>query len=161
PRDVHRHPRSCVHEPLPLPVMSAELEKGFGTGLRLHLQRRQGSGEEPAPIELPEPEPEVESPLPAPEPAADAAAELAARRTELVAEEARLTELGAQVEGWATTLQSADREHADASAAVAKQLAMIAERERELKRAVAVVDERRTEAETRLAAREQAVREHE
>jgi len=83
------------------------------------------------------------------------------RRTELVAEEARLTELGAQVEGWATSLESVDREHADASASLAKQLAGIAERERELKRAAATVDERRAEADARVAAREAAARQQE
>src|SRR5579862_5005016 len=83
------------------------------------------------------------------------------RRTELVAEEARLTELGTQVEGWATSLQSVDREHADASASLAKQLAAIAERERELKRSAAALDERRADAEARVAAREGTVREQE
>jgi chromosome segregation ATPase len=82
------------------------------------------------------------------------------RRTELIAEEARLVELATHVEGRAADLDSADQERAAAAAELAKQLATIAERDRQLKRERASVDEHRGGAEARLAAREQALREH-
>jgi uncharacterized protein (DUF3084 family) len=86
--------------------------------------------------------------------------ELNLRRTELIADEARLTELAVHVEGRAADLDSADREGAEAAAELAKQLAAIGERERELKRERAAVDERRGGAEARVQAREQGLREH-
>ena len=55
-------------------------------------------------------------------------------------------------------LESAHQERAQASAQLAQQLAGIAERERELKRERAAIDARRQEAEARIAAREQDVR---
>jgi chromosome segregation ATPase len=82
------------------------------------------------------------------------------RRTDLVAEEARLTELAVHVDSRAAALESVDHEHAHGSAELAKQLAGIGERERELKRERAEVEERRVEAEARLAARERTLRKH-
>jgi hypothetical protein len=83
----------------------------------------------------------------------------AAQRAELVAEEARLAELGTHIDARAQELQSVDQERAQAAAHLAQQLAGLAERERELKRERVALDARRQQAETAVAARERSVRE--
>jgi hypothetical protein len=79
-------------------------------------------------------------------------AALAARQTELVGEEARLAELSNQVESKVEALESADKEHAEASAELAKHLASIAEREKELKRERHALEAKVRDAEARVAA---------
>ena len=66
-------------------------------------------------------------------------------RTELVAEEARLAELGVHVDVKTADLESADHERAEHAAELARQLATVAERERELKRERVELDQRRAE----------------
>jgi len=66
-------------------------------------------------------------------------------RTELVAEEARLAELGVQVDSMHADLEFADHDRAQAAAELARQLGMLAERERELKRERTELDQRRAD----------------
>jgi hypothetical protein len=67
-------------------------------------------------------------------------------RTELVAEEARLAELGVQVDSMHADLEFADHDRAQAAADLARQLGMLADRERELKRERTELDQRRADA---------------
>src|SRR4029079_2811601 len=71
--------------------------------------------------------------------------ELNLHRTELVAEEARLAELGVQVDAKHADLETADHDRGQTAAELARQLAMVAERERELKRERTELDQRRAE----------------
>jgi DNA repair exonuclease SbcCD ATPase subunit len=85
--------------------------------------------------------------------------ELNLHRTELVAEEARLAELGIHVDSMHADIESADHERAQAAADLARQLGMIAERERELKRERTELDRRRADTlakEDALRTREEA-----
>lgn len=83
----------------------------------------------------------------------------AAQRAELVAEEARLAELGMHIDARAHELHSVDQERAQAGAHLAQQLAGLAERERELKRELVALDARRQQAEAAAAARERSIEE--
>lgn len=83
--------------------------------------------------------------------------EIASKRMELVAEEARLAELARHVDSRSLELESAGQQRAHASAHLAQQLATIAERERELKREQAALDARAREEGVRVAAREDTV----
>jgi chromosome segregation ATPase len=85
--------------------------------------------------------------------------EVAATRAELVAEEARVTELASHIDSRSAELESADQERAQAGAHLAQQLASLAERERELKRERAAIEQVRQEQEARFLARENALRE--
>jgi chromosome segregation ATPase len=85
--------------------------------------------------------------------------ELADARATIVAEEARVTELASHIDSRRGELESADEERAQASAHLAQQLAAIAERERELKRERAAIDQVREEQEQRFLARENGLRE--
>ena len=85
-------------------------------------------------------------------------AELARMRAELVAEEARVTELATHVDSRSVVLESVQHERAQAGAHLAQQLAGLAERERELKRERAALDAVRQEQETGFLAREESLR---
>src|SRR5262249_47266322 len=80
--------------------------------------------------------------------------ELNLYRTELVAEEARLAQLGVQVDAKTADLETADVERAEHAPELARQLRAVAERERELKRERTELDQRRAET----IAREDALR---
>jgi len=81
------------------------------------------------------------------------------RHTEIVAEYARVQELSGHAESRVEELETAERDRAEAAAQIAKQVAEVAERERELKRERAAFAARQQEAEARVTARELAVRE--
>src|SRR5205823_3470912 len=81
-------------------------------------------------------------------------AEVTSRRTELVAEEARVAELMLHAEERVAGFQTVDKERAGAAAELAKQLATIGERERGLKREL---EERLAARESTRAEREEAV----
>lgn len=83
---------------------------------------------------------------------------LARMRAELVAEEARVTELATHVDSRSVELQSVHQERAQASAHLAQQLAGLAERERELKRERAALDAVRNDQEGAFLAREESAR---
>jgi DNA repair exonuclease SbcCD ATPase subunit len=85
--------------------------------------------------------------------------ELAEMRATIVAEEARVTELASHIDSRSVQLESADQERAQAGAHLAQQLAGLAERERELKRERAAIEQVREEQEARFLARENALRE--
>jgi hypothetical protein len=84
--------------------------------------------------------------------------ELARMRTELVAEEARVSELATHVDSRAYELESVHQERAQAGAHLAQQLAGLAERERELKRERAALEAVRQDQENGFLAREESVR---
>ena len=67
-------------------------------------------------------------------------AALVERHTEIVAEYARVQELAGHAEGRVDELEHAERDRAEAAAELAKQLAEVGERERELKRERAAFD---------------------
>ena len=75
---------------------------------------------------------------------------LVERHTEIVAEYARVQELAGHAEGRVEELETAERDRAEAAGELAKQLAEISERERELKRERAAYEARQQEAEARL-----------
>jgi len=81
------------------------------------------------------------------------------RHTEIVAEYARVQELSGHAESRVEELETAERDRAEAAAQIAKQVAEVAERERELKRERSAFAARQQEAEARVTARELAVRE--
>jgi chromosome segregation ATPase len=81
------------------------------------------------------------------------------RHTEIVAEYARVQELAGHAESRVEELETAERDRAEAAAQIAKQVAEVAERERELKRERSAFAARQQEAEARVTARELAVRE--
>ena len=84
---------------------------------------------------------------------------LVERHTEIVAEYARVQELAGHAEGRVEELETAERDRAEAAGELAKQLAEIGERERELKRERAAYEARQQEAEARLVlARERRAR---
>ena len=85
--------------------------------------------------------------------------ELVERHTEIVAEYARVTELGTHVDGRVEELEQAEAERARAAGEIAKQLATVGERERELKRERVALEASQQSAEARIAAREHTVRE--
>jgi chromosome segregation ATPase len=85
--------------------------------------------------------------------------QLVERHTEIVAEYARVTELGTHVDGRVEELEQAEAERARAAGEIAKQLATVGERERELKRERVALEANQQAAEARVAAREHAVRE--
>ncbi len=79
-------------------------------------------------------------------------------RAEIVAEEARVTELATHVDSQSVALESVHQERAQAGAHLAQQLAGLAERERELKRERAALDAVRHDQETGFLAREESLR---
>jgi chromosome segregation ATPase len=81
------------------------------------------------------------------------------RHTEIVAEYARVQELSGHAESRVEELETAERDRAEAAAQIAKQVAEVAERERELKRERSAFAARQQESEARVTARELAVRE--
>ena len=85
--------------------------------------------------------------------------DLTERHTEIVAEYARIQELSSHAESRVEELESAEQDRVEAAASIARQVAEVAERERELKREAAAHAARHQEAEARIAKREHAVRE--
>jgi chromosome segregation ATPase len=85
--------------------------------------------------------------------------EVIERHTEIVAEYARVQELAGHAESRVEELETAERDRAEAAAQIAKQVAEVAERERELKRERSAFAARQQESEARVTARELAVRE--
>jgi chromosome segregation ATPase len=87
--------------------------------------------------------------------------ELTVRRTELLTEEARLAELGVQLDARLAEAEAAETERTQAVAELAKRLAAIGDRERDLQRDRAALETAKGEVAALVASREQAAREAE